>query len=269
MALALIDADSIYFRAAYSNSDEVEIRKVIDFTVNECMAYAFSEPHECRVALKGRGNYRKDLYTPYKASRPALTDEVKKSLNYGHNYMKEKWGGVEADGMEADDLVCIWAYEAREMELDFLICGIDKDLKQIPGHHYNYTKKTHEFVDDDKANMNLMLQCLTGDTSDNIPGIKGIGPKKAEKILAGVPMGQRWEKIVAAWKEHNAGDPWLSRKLLTMLTTWDELKEIQKNGGDESLLLNKTSECEQDVEPKGEDNVQVSGLSGVSEQHSG
>ena len=268
MALALIDADSIYFRAAYSNSDKAEIRKVIDTTVNQCIAYAFSGPQECRVALKGRGNYRKDLYTPYKGTRPALKEEIKESLNYGHNYMKEKWGGVEADGMEADDLVCIWAYEAREMELDFVICGIDKDLKQIPGHHYNYTKKTHEFVNDDQADLNLMLQCLTGDTSDNIPGINGIGPKKAAKILEGVPMGQRWTAVEKAWKENNAGDPWVSRKLLTMLTTWDELKEVSKNEPDESLLLNQTPECEQNVEPKREDNVQVSGLPGVSEPDS-
>ena len=266
MALAIIDADSIYFRAAYSNSDKEEIRKVIDTTVNECIAYAFSGPQECRVALKGRGNYRKDLYAPYKATRPPLTDEIRASLNYGHNYMKEKWEGIEADGMEADDLVSIWAYEAREMELPFVICGIDKDLKQIPGHHYNYTKKTHEFIDDDQANLNLMIQCLTGDNSDNIPGIKGIGPKKAAKLLNGVPMGNRWQTVVNAWKEHDAGDPWLSHKLLSMLKSWEEYEEMSN---DESLLLNKTPECKPDVEPKGEENVQVSELSGVSEQHSG
>jgi len=268
MAIALIDADSIYFRAAYSNSDKKDIRDIINRTVNECIAFAFSGPQECRVALKGRGNYRKDLYTPYKGSRPALTEEIKVSLNYGHNYMKEKWGGIEADGMEADDLVSIWAYEAREMEEDFVICGIDKDLKQIPGHHYNYSKKTHEFVDDDQANLNLMLQCLTGDKSDNIPGINGIGPKKAAKILEGVPMGQRWQKVLDAWKEHDAGDPWMSLKLLSMLKSWEEFEEVKPNEPNESLeslLLSETPECEQDVEPKGEDNVQVSGVSPVSE----
>ena len=46
MALALIDADSIYFRAAYSNSDKKDIRKIIDMTVQQCMSYAFSKPEE-------------------------------------------------------------------------------------------------------------------------------------------------------------------------------------------------------------------------------
>jgi len=265
MAIALIDADSIYFRAAYSNSNKEDIRKIIDRTVNECIAYAFSGPQECRVALKGRGNYRKVLYPQYKGSRPRLTDEVRASLNYGHNYMKEKWEGVEADGMEADDLVCIWAYEAREMEKDFVICGIDKDLKQIPGHHYNYSKKIHEFIDDDKANLNLMIQCLTGDTSDNIPGIHGVGPKTAIKILQDVPVGKRWQTVVDTWKAEKAGDPWLSLKLLSMLKSWEEFEEVKPDEPDESLLLSETPECEQDVEPKGEDNVQVSGVSTVSE----
>ena len=78
-------------------------------------------------------------------------------------------------------------------------------------------------------------------------------------------MGQRWEIVKAAWKENKAGDPHLSRDLLTMLTTWEELEEVSKSGRNEPLLLNKTPECEQNVEPKGKDNVQVSGLSTVSE----
>ena len=124
--------------------------------------------------------------------------------------MKDKWQGIQADGMEADDLVCIWAYEARDMEIPFVICGIDKDLKQIPGNHYNYNKKEHCFVDDDVANYNLMVQCLTGDNSDNIPGIRGIGPKKAEGILQGVPMARRWDRVRAAYRKHNSGKPDLS-----------------------------------------------------------
>ncbi|MDD9816698.1 MAG: hypothetical protein OXU61_00955, partial [Gammaproteobacteria bacterium] len=109
-----------------------------------------------------------------------------------------------------------------------VIAGIDKDLKQIPGNHYNFNKQLHEFVDDDNANLNLMLQCLTGDTSDNIPGIKGIGPAKAGKILAGVPMARRWSRVRAAWRRHGAGDPTLSHRLLSMLKSWDELEEIRK-----------------------------------------
>ena len=69
-----------------------------------------------------------------------------------------------------------------------------------------------------------MIQCLTGDNIDNIPGIKGIGPKKAEKILAGVPKYRRWNRVKAAWRQHKAGNPSLSRALLEMLTSFDEEK---------------------------------------------
>ena len=69
---------------------------------------------------------------------------------------------------------------------------------QIPGDHYNFVKKTHQFIDDDEAHLKLMLQCLTGDGTDNIPGIKGVGAKTAEKILKGIPMERRWNRVRAS-----------------------------------------------------------------------
>ena len=222
MALALVDADTIYFTAVKTTLKRKDIRQIIDSKMQDIMGACFATEEDMMVAIKGHGNFRKDLFPDYKKNRPELPEDEKKALNYAHNYTKEKWRGVEATGMEADDLVCMWAYEARESEEQFVICGIDKDLKQIPGNHYNYNKKTHEFVDDDQAHYNLMLQCLTGDTSDNIPGIKGIGPKKAAKILEGVPMERRWDSVVSSWKSHAAGNPELSLQLLRMLKNWDE-----------------------------------------------
>ena len=227
MALALIDADSIYFRAAYANNSKKEMRTIINNTMHDITGQCFCTDDEVRVAVKGKGNFRKDLYPAYKGNRPVLADDVKERLNYGHTFMKEKWNAVQADGMEADDLVSIWAYEAREMEEQYVVVGIDKDLKQIPGNHYNFGKKIHDFVDDDQADYNLMLQCLTGDTSDNIPGIKGIGPKKAEKILKDIPLERRWNRVRASWRAHSAGCPKLSLRLLSMVKTWEELEEVQ------------------------------------------
>ena len=226
MQIAIVDADSIYFRAAMSNQKTFEIRSMIDTMMLDIQAQCFSDV--TKVAVKGKDNFRHGLYPDYKKNRPDLAPEIRKALNYGHEYMKDKWEGIQADGMEADDLCAIWAYEARELEYPYVICGIDKDLKQIPGNHYNYNKKVHDFVDDDTANLNLMLQCLTGDTADNIPGLKGIGPVKAGKILAGVPMARRWSRVRAAWRRHGAGDPTLSHRLLSMLKSWDELEEIRK-----------------------------------------
>ena len=237
MNLALVDADTIYYRAAFK-MNKLEIRRQIDTTMLDIEGQTFAS--KMRVAIKGWGNFRKDLYPAYKSNR-VTKDDLKEYLTYGHEYMKTKWEGVQADGMEADDLVAIWAYEARDMEIPFVICGIDKDLKQIPGNHYNYHKSIHEFIDDDTAYYNLMLQCLTGDSGDNIPGIKGIGPKKAERILAGVAPDRYWDRIRAAWRGHGAGDPTLSRTLLTMLKSWEEYEDIK------SQISSETTKREQDV----------------------
>ena len=247
MALALIDADSIYFRAVMSTLKEKDIKKIINSTMFDIMAQCFCVEEETRVAVKGHGNFRKDIYPKYKANRPQLEEKVRKKLNFAHTYMREKWSAVEATGMEADDLVSIWAYEAREMEEPYVIVGIDKDLRQIPGNHYNFKKMEHDFVDDDMANYNLMVQCLTGDTGDNIPGIRGIGPKKAQGILQGVPMDRRWDRVRAAYRKHSGGDPNLSHRLLSMIKSWDEFEEVrkeceQKKTGDLTLSLIHISE---------------------------
>ena len=242
--IALIDADSIYFRVAYKTKKKNEIRKNIDSMMIEIQA-ACIMPDEMKVAVKGRGNFRKDIYPEYKANRKDLEPEMKEALTYGHQHMVKNWNAVEADGMEADDLVAIWASEARENEDAYVVVGIDKDLKQIPGNHYNFVKKEHCFIDDDEAHLLLMTQCLTGDNSDNIPGIKGIGPKKAEKILSGIARDRRWGRVKAAWRANGSGDPSVSLQLLTMLKSMEEFNEISS----------KTSVSEPNVGSEGKEDV--------------
>ena len=232
--IALIDADSIYFRMAMVTQKKNEIRQGIDRTMEQTKRNTGCDA--CLVAVKGKGNFRNDIYDKYKANRKPLEDHIKEALNYGINYMVDKYDAVHADGMEADDLVAIWAAERRDDAGDYTIVGIDKDLLQIPGWHYNFVKKESQYVDEDAANMKLMLQCLTGDNADNIPGLKGIGPKKAEKILAGVPMERRWNRVKAAWRGHKAGNPDLSRRLLTMLTSWEELDELRQQTNGETPI---------------------------------
>jgi len=63
--------------------------------------------------------------------------------------------------------------------------SIDKDLKQVPGWYFNPDKPENgmEWIDEWTGHFNFYKQLLTGDKVDNIPGIRGIGPKKAEKLL--------------------------------------------------------------------------------------
>lgn len=244
MNIAIIDADSIYFRVAYKTKKKNEIRKNIDIMMKEIEGQCFM-PDVMKVAVKGRGNFRKDIYPEYKANRKPLEQDMREALAYGHQHMVNEWGAIEADGMEADDLVSIWAYEARANEDAYVVVGIDKDLKQIPGNHYNFVKKEHCFIDDDEAHLLLMTQALTGDNSDNIPGIKGVGPVKAKKILSGIAKDRRWNRVKAAWRANGSGDPSVSLQLLTMLKSMEEFNEISS----------KTSVSEPNVGSEGKEDV--------------
>jgi len=237
--ILLIDADSIYFRIAMVTQKKNEIRKGIKRTMEEIRKNCGVDRFMC--AVKGDGNFRERVDPDYKGHRKALEPEMKAAVLYGLQHMIDEYGAIPADDMEADDLVSIWAYEMMDAGMEPIIVAIDKDLLQIPGWHYNFVKKDPpRYVNADEANMLLMMQCLTGDTADNIKGIKGVGPKKAEKILAGVPMERRWNRVKAAYRQHKAGKLESNCILLKMLKDWHEYESILKKYP--NLKENKTDE---------------------------
>ena len=87
-----------------------------------------------------------------------------------------------ADNEEADDLIAI----AMTENPDSIILSTDKDFDQLPGRHYNPTKQELYTVSEEDATRFLYEQILTGDRVDNIIGLKGVGPVKAKKALAGL-----------------------------------------------------------------------------------
>ena len=84
--VALVDADSIYFRVAYKTKNKQEIRKNIDIMMKEIEGQCLM-PDEMKVAVKGRGNFRKDIYPEYKVNRKPLEEDMKAALTYGHQHM--------------------------------------------------------------------------------------------------------------------------------------------------------------------------------------
>ena len=85
-------------------------------------------------------------------------------------------------GSKADDAIAI---EATKFGDDSIIVSLDKDFDQVQGWHYNFVKKDKYYITADEGLYNFYCQFLVGDRIDNIIGVKGIGPKKAEKLLAG------------------------------------------------------------------------------------
>lgn len=199
----LLDADSVYFKICVMTKKKNEIRKSINKKLNDIKRNAglMSEDVQLMIAVKGADNFRFSVADDYKGVRPPLEEDMKEALNYANTYLIEEHGAIRATGAEADDLVSVWAHECWANGLTYIVAHIDKDLNIIPGPHYNFDKEEIYFNEPDESFRYFMHQCLTGDRADNIAGIKGIGPKKADKILEGVAPSNMWKTVKAAWLE--------------------------------------------------------------------
>lgn len=187
--LALIDGDIVAHRVAWTTvNDPVGIAKyradeMVDGILRDTSA------NEFRIFLSDsrRENFRWKIYTLYKANR---TQEPPPHLTALKEHLLTKWNAEITLGMEADDALGIEgrAINPRDAS-DYkpmhtrVICSIDKDLKQIPGMHYNFVKKEFDEVTPVRGLFEFYKQLLTGDTTDNIPGCPGIGPVKADQAL--------------------------------------------------------------------------------------
>jgi DNA polymerase I len=174
---ALIDADIVAYRVACTlEDDDAEdfVYARAEDLVDQILVN--TEATEYRLFLTGKNNFRYSIYPEYKAHRPT---EKPFWLEKCRQYLIATFNAEVIDGQEADDALGIAQTE------DTIICSIDKDLLMIPGRHYNFVKDEFQEVTNDSGMRHFYMQCLTGDRSDNIKGIEKIGPKKAEKILAG------------------------------------------------------------------------------------
>jgi hypothetical protein len=138
-----------------------------------------------QLVLTGKGNFREKIATiqKYKGNR----DNTHKPYHLAEcrDYLVRRWGAIIVDGEECDDYL-------GYMQTDkTIIATIDKDLDVIKGNHYRWPHQGKEgylyFVTKDEANQNFYKQLLTGDTTDNIQGIPGIGGKNpALKVIEGL-----------------------------------------------------------------------------------
>jgi 5'-3' exonuclease len=183
----LVDADIIAYRAAFSAKDEPEkqARQKVDDICSGIMYDCFypinyTLGQNAWFYLTGSGNFRKDLATikVYKGQRPPKPEHLPAT----RDQLVQQWGAEIVEGQEADDAIGI---KATDLKGDCTIVSIDKDLLMIPGTHYNFVKKEWTEVSQEKGDYFFYKQLLTGDQVDNIQGVPGIGPKKAEKAYEG------------------------------------------------------------------------------------
>lgn len=160
------------------------------------------------MAVKGENNFRYLLYPEYKLNRHA--DPTKQNLFVPvlRKLAVAEDLAVEAVGCEADDLIRIWAEQARLYDQDYVICSIDKDLKCIPGKHWLMHKKTLIEVSEADAMRHYYEQLLKGDPTDNIPGVPRVGEVKASKILAPLSTEAEFQEAVVSEYIAAYGDDW-------------------------------------------------------------
>ena len=182
--IGAIDGDSIPYKIGYVAEKEGLSEKIaaefVDKTIKSIFKDAFLTHYI--IFLSGSSNFRNGIASiqEYKGGR-----KIEKPLYFYEirNYLKDNYNTFYVHGAEADDAVAVWqTYYGKNS----IICSDDKDLLQIPGDHFNLRTKKIITIGEVEANYRVYHQLLTGDSTDNIRGIEGIGPAKANKILAAV-----------------------------------------------------------------------------------
>lgn len=177
--IALIDGDIISYSCAIYNENWgwEACREDIDQLVKRVLETVGASDYQ--MFITGDNNFRYNVDPNYKANRKGKPDPIYRADS--NAYLVTEYGADVTDGIEADDAIGI---AASAIDVDGrVICSIDKDLKQIEGHHYNWRRNEHATVTSLEGTQLLYRQLLTGDNADNIPGVGGIGPVKSARII--------------------------------------------------------------------------------------
>lgn len=169
----LFDADTPFYIAATEADGDLEAAK--DLVINYFKFFKESlEVKSVTYFLTIGKCFRYSLCDSYKANRDR--DKTPKCLGELKRWALGKFKNVLANELlEADDLV----YYHRIKNPNHLVCSIDKDvLKSLEGKHWNPSKAKVVEISKQEALVWPYLQCVMGDSSDNIKGAKGLGEKK-------------------------------------------------------------------------------------------
>jgi DNA polymerase-1 len=165
----------------------------------------------CILALSDYTDpWRKKVLPSYKYNRvEKRKPELLKPLR---QYVREVHHVFQRPGLEGDDILGILGTAKTpptEVKGERIICSLDKDMKTLPGLHYNWRKDDKaepepviSEVTEQEADRFHMTQTLTGDSTDGYKGCPKIGPKKAEKILGATQtVAEMWPLVVSAYNK--------------------------------------------------------------------
>ncbi|MBL6927712.1 MAG: DNA polymerase I [Rhodospirillales bacterium] len=196
----LIDGSGFIFRAFHglppmTRPDGTPVNAVYGFT--NMLLKTIEDTDADYVAVifdKARRTFRNDIYPEYKAHRPPPPDELIPQFALVREATRAmNVAAVDMDGYEADDLIATYTKQALERGADVTIVSSDKDLMQLVGPRVTMldamkgrtigAEQVREKFGVGPEQV-VEVQALAGDSSDNVPGVAGIGVKTAAQLLA-------------------------------------------------------------------------------------
>ena len=206
--LYIVDGSSYIFRAYHrlpplTNPQGTPVGAVYGYTsmlwkLAQDLHQADGPTHLAVILDKSSTSFRNDLYDQYKANRPPAPEDLVPQFPLIRDATRAfSLPCIEEEGLEADDLIATYAREAARQGWDVTIVSSDKDLMQLVGEsaaggridmldtmknqRIDVAEVVEKFgVPPEKVGDVLALM---GDSVDNVPGIRGIGPKTATKLI--------------------------------------------------------------------------------------
>jgi DNA polymerase-1 len=259
----LIDISGYVFRAFYAlpplTSEKGEPTGALYGVTSMILKLVREQkPHMLAVVMDGKGHsFRKELFEGYKANRPSAPDDLKAQMGRVRE-VADAYAipCYERDGVEADDLIASLTRIARARGHQVVIVSADKDLLQLVGdgvcmldtmkNKVFGPRETQEKLGVVPAQVRDYL-ALTGDSSDNIPGVPSVGPKTAADLLTQYQsldgiyagLGELKKKALKAKLEEHKALAYLSRDLVTLKADFElpfDEAELSYGGWEENKL---------------------------------
>ena len=202
--LLLVDGSSYLYRAFFAGGEAmsttlpdgtVQKTGAIRIMINMMQKLLKDYPSTwaaCVFDAKGP-TFRDALYPAYKQQRSPMPDDLRSQIAPIHEVVRlSGWPVLDVPGVEADDVIGTLAVTAARQGVEVLISSGDKDLAQLVNEHITIVDTMSGKVRDlagveaefgVPARLMLDYQMLVGDTIDNVPGVQGVGPKTAVKLL--------------------------------------------------------------------------------------
>lgn len=203
--LAIIDGKSVFYRGYYampslSTKDGTPTGGVFGFASMALQVLKMLKPDYVCVAWdKPKTNIRKrlEMYPAYKAGRKPPPADFFEQIPILHELLEAfGWPLYELDDYEADDIMGALAMQAAKQDIETLLVTSDLDMLQLVDPHVHvfalkkglssielFSPKSFEAKYGLRVDQFLDLKALKGDSSDNIPGVPGIGEKTAIELL--------------------------------------------------------------------------------------